>query len=247
MRICAHRGFPAIAPENSLPAYGAAVALGADEIEFDLWASSDGVIVSCHDAYLSRCSDGTGRIWEHTFEELRSLDFGSKFSPELAGLQIPTYEEILENFAGRVTLATHVKDPDNVSPLPESTLREIARLLRKYSVAESSYFICGNNALLEQLAEMIPEVPRCIIHGNDPMEDIIEKAKRHGASRIALFPPYFKHYDAEYVPRTVAAAHALGLPVNIDCDDAELARQYAAWGVDTICTNRMFAMKKLFG
>ena len=43
------------------------------------------------------------------------------------------------------------------------------------------------------------------------------------------------------------AAVALGLPVNIDCDDEETARQYAAWGVDTIVTNRMFAMKKLFG
>ena len=36
-RICAHRGFNTVAPENSLPAWGAAIALGADEIEFDLW------------------------------------------------------------------------------------------------------------------------------------------------------------------------------------------------------------------
>jgi len=31
-RICDHRGFNTIAPENSLPAFGAAVALGASEI-----------------------------------------------------------------------------------------------------------------------------------------------------------------------------------------------------------------------
>jgi len=36
-RVCAHRGFNTIAPENSMPAFGAAIALGAEEIEFDLW------------------------------------------------------------------------------------------------------------------------------------------------------------------------------------------------------------------
>ena len=36
-RLCAHRGFCTIAPENGMAAFGAAVALGASEIEFDLW------------------------------------------------------------------------------------------------------------------------------------------------------------------------------------------------------------------
>ena len=151
VRLCAHRGFGAILPENTLPAYGAALALGADEIEFDLWASRDGVIVSCHEIDLSRCSDGHGRIYEHTFEELRALDFGSVRFPELVGLTIPTFEEILQHFAGRITLAVHVKDPDNVSPLPERTVCEIVRLLKKYgggTPALDAYFLCGNNALL---------------------------------------------------------------------------------------------------
>lgn len=208
MKICAHRGFPAIAPENSLPAYAAAIALGADEIEFDLWATTDGVIVSCHDPSLYRCCNGSGKVWEHSYAELRALDFGSKFSPELAGLEIPTYEEILRQFGGRVTLATHIKDPDNESPLPESTLIEIRRLILKYGVADSSYFICGNNALLTQLRTIIPEVRRTVIHGNDPMEDIIEKAKRHQSSGISLYPPYFVHYEENYVPRTVSRTHA---------------------------------------
>ncbi len=62
-RICAHRGFCTIAPENSMPAFGAAIAMGADEIEFDLWPTRDGEIVSCHDATLERVSDGAGIIY----------------------------------------------------------------------------------------------------------------------------------------------------------------------------------------
>lgn len=63
-RLCAHRGFNAIAPENSMPAFGAAYALGADEIEFDIWETIDGVLVSCHDASLERVSNGKGFIYE---------------------------------------------------------------------------------------------------------------------------------------------------------------------------------------
>ena len=77
-RICAHRGFSTIAPENSMPAFGAAVAMGAEEIEFDLWSTKDGVLVSCHDSTLDRVSDGHGKICDHTYAELLELDFGAK-------------------------------------------------------------------------------------------------------------------------------------------------------------------------
>ena len=61
-RLCAHRGFNTVAPENTMPAFGAAVALGADEIEFDVWETKDGVLVSAHDETLERVSDGVGKI-----------------------------------------------------------------------------------------------------------------------------------------------------------------------------------------
>ena len=41
-RVNAHRGLSSVCPENTLPAFAAAVAVGADEIELDLWASRDG-------------------------------------------------------------------------------------------------------------------------------------------------------------------------------------------------------------
>lgn len=64
-RVCAHRGFHNIAPENSIPAFGAAVALGTDEIEFNLWITKDGKIVSRHDCSLERVSTGFERSTRH--------------------------------------------------------------------------------------------------------------------------------------------------------------------------------------
>ena len=90
-RLCAHRGFNTVAPENSMPAFGAAVALGAEEIEFDLWSTLDGVLVSCHDSTLDRVSDGSGKIYDHTYEELLQFDFGAKYGNKFKGLKIPTF------------------------------------------------------------------------------------------------------------------------------------------------------------
>ena len=68
-RICAHRGFCQIAPENTLPAFGAAIALGADEIGLDVWQTRDGVPVVMHDPTLDRVSNGTGKIMEKTLNK----------------------------------------------------------------------------------------------------------------------------------------------------------------------------------
>ena len=47
-RLCAHRGLSQVCPENTVPAFAAAIASGAHEIELDLWTTRDGVPVICH-------------------------------------------------------------------------------------------------------------------------------------------------------------------------------------------------------
>ena len=75
--VFAHRGAKRAAPENTLPAFEAAIRLGADGIELDVQYSSDGKLVIFHDLSLEKTSNGTGRVSAHTFEELRRLDAGS--------------------------------------------------------------------------------------------------------------------------------------------------------------------------
>ena len=47
--IMAHRGFRGVAPENTMAAFRAAVAAGADGIELDVHLTRDGVPVILHD------------------------------------------------------------------------------------------------------------------------------------------------------------------------------------------------------
>ena len=229
-RVCAHRGFNTIAPENSMPAFGAAVALGAEEIEFDLWHTTDGVLVSCHDKVLDRVSNGTGNIYEHSYAELLELDFGIKHGENFKGLKIPTFEEILQKFSGQVIMNIHVKIWD--FGFPVSMMKEIVELIRKYDAQNHVYLMTINDQRIREVMDYAPDIRCCVgWDGNkDPMS-MVDRAIDLGAYKIQLFKPYF---NAE----TVKKAHEHGILCNVFwSDDPEETKEYRNMGIDTILTN----------
>src|SRR6187455_326384 len=48
-----HRGARGLAPENTLPAFERALAIGVSTLELDIGVTSDGVVVVSHDPYLN--------------------------------------------------------------------------------------------------------------------------------------------------------------------------------------------------
>lgn len=96
----AHRGDPAAAPENTLPAFEAALASGADVLELDLRMTADEQVVIFHDELLDRTTTATGLLAERTLDELRILDAGSWYGSAWAGTRIPTFDEFLPLLQG---------------------------------------------------------------------------------------------------------------------------------------------------
>lgn len=229
-RLCAHRGFNTVAPENSMPAFGAAVALGASEIEFDLWATKDGEIVSMHDASLDRVSDGTGCVWDLTYEEMKKADFGVKINEKYKGLRIVLFEEILKKFACQTIMNVHIKSRDNITPLPEDTLKKIIALIRRYDAAAHVYFMTGNSAVQKQLKSLAPDIARCMGAGDHPWE-IVKEAIELECGKVQLFKPYFNQ-------EMIDLAHEHNIICNVFyADDPEEANRYLEMGVDCILTN----------
>lgn len=228
-RICAHRGFNTIAPENSLPAFGAAVAMGADEIEFDLWFTKDGEVVSMHDSTLDRVSNGTGKIWEYTLAELRELDFGIKCAEQFKGMKIPTFEEILQKFACHCVMNIHLKTGGEK---PEY-LGKVIDLIKKYDCEKYVYFMTGDDNLLARLQQEYPEIPRCCGSGSthELRWQIVDRAIRYGCKKVQLRKGYF---DQAMVDK--AKAHHLITNVFWSDDPAE-AKSFLDMGIDTILTN----------
>ncbi|MBQ8742038.1 MAG: hypothetical protein IJZ03_01565 [Clostridia bacterium] len=238
-RLCAHRGFSTAAPENTMPAWGAAVALGAKEIEFDLWSTSDGVIVSCHDMYLDRVSNGKGIIYEHTYKELSELDFGVEFGKSFSGLKISTFEEILRKFAGRVIMNIHVKIWD--CNLPDERIEDIVSLIRKYDCEKHVYFMTVNDEVIRKLRIYAPDINVCVGHDDKRPYAIVDRAIELGAQKVQLFKPYFNQ-------EMVDKAHEHGIICNVFfADDIEEAKRYREMGIDVILTNDYLKISNALG
>ncbi len=100
----AHRGGGELAPEDTLVAYRNAVSVGADAIEGDCHRTKDGIMVVSHDSTVDRCTDGTGAIEDLTFDEIRALDAGYRYTADGGatypfrgkGIKIPTVEEVFK-------------------------------------------------------------------------------------------------------------------------------------------------------
>src|SRR5690242_4412012 len=122
--IIGHRGAPIVALENTMPAFEAAIAAGADGIEFDVRLSSDGVPVIIHDDTLSRTHGVRGRVAELTAEELRS--FG-----------VPGLRDLFELMAGNnLLLCLEIKSRE-----PELAAL-CCRMVREFGFAERIIIEC---------------------------------------------------------------------------------------------------------
>ncbi len=95
--LTAHRGFSAIAPENTGAAIEEAGKAGFYAAEFDIMPTADGVWVLHHDDEVDRMTDGTGNLEEMTWEEVSKLRIDNGHGIEnFPNLPVTTFEEALD-------------------------------------------------------------------------------------------------------------------------------------------------------
>lgn len=129
--IIGHRGNRAFAPENTLPAFLEAVALGVDALEFDLHVARCGTLVVMHDANLGRTTDGSGEVASHSAAELARLDAGAKFTRDGGqgfpwrgrGATVPSFDQVIEALPRTLPLIIELKTPAAAGPLREAVRR----------------------------------------------------------------------------------------------------------------------------
>ena len=130
-RPFAHRGLhDAEIPENSLPAFERAVAVGLG-IELDVRLSADGVPVVHHDATLWRSCGVEGRVGETDSDELAGLRLQGGRGAAAAGAGVPLLADALSAVGGRVPVLLDLKAPGR--PAARRRLVEaVAERLRDY-------------------------------------------------------------------------------------------------------------------
>ena len=225
-RMCAHRGLSQACPENTLPAFAAALASGAHEMEFDLWPSLDGVLVVCHDESVDRTTNGKGKVSELNWEEISHLDAGIHCGDAWGGVRMPRLEQVLELTDGLIGLNIHIKGvgPDG------DTIKRVCDLLNECALVDTAYLSLGTESALQVARDYAPDIPRaCLVSQSDSVKSIA-MAKRCSCQRIQFFRQVTKNH--------IHQAHEAGLICNLFwSDQPEEAMNYVRNGIDVVLTN----------
>lgn len=163
--LCAHRGAMETHPENTIPAFRAAVEAGALMIEFDVWLTKDHRMVVIHDSGVDRTTNGTGKVPDLTFSEIRALDAGSWKDPGFAGLQIPTPEEVLKEIPYNVWINIHIKGAGELPAM-------IARLVEAEGRLHQAFLACGTEAA-RVAKEAVPGITICNMDRQESAEEYV--------------------------------------------------------------------------
>jgi glycerophosphoryl diester phosphodiesterase len=119
-----HRGLRHSAPENSIPAFIAAIDAGAAAVELDVHSSADNVIHVHHDPTPGGL-DSNGNPWRPITE----MDSKEIANARLFGdVAIPTLDEVIEVIDGRAAIFVEVKGFAMEDALVRCLKRHIGRI-----------------------------------------------------------------------------------------------------------------------
>ncbi len=221
VQISLHRGAGRYAPENTMPAFEKAIRLGVDYVEFDVRATRDGGHFLLHDARLDRTTDGVGPISEATTAMVQALDAGVKFSRAFVQTPVPSFEQFMVTFSGRVNFYFDAKQIP--ADLVASSLKAQG-MIERTVIYQSPQFIA-------QLQALNP-----VLRGLPPLRRVEQ------LEAVARLKPYAVDVDWKILsPELIARCHALGIKVFSDAlgefERVEAYLRAMEWGIDLIQTD----------
>ncbi|AIE82332.1 glycerophosphodiester phosphodiesterase family protein [Actinotignum schaalii] len=232
MKLFAHRGLSADAPENTMAAFRAAYQAGFTWIETDVDITADGTLPLVHDATLERTTTGHGRVDELRATDLETLDAGSWFSPGFAGEKIPTLAQLVD-FALETGMGINIemKPSAQGGEQARALIRAVAQQARRLG-SERALVSSFSHLQLAEFARQVPEIPRGAL---------FERATFGPDWRtvLDLTDARYLHLSNDAVTAAVVAqARAAGRDVHVyTVNNPERARQLERWGVAGIFTD----------
>jgi glycerophosphoryl diester phosphodiesterase len=164
----AHRGYHDAArgrPENSLPAFQAAVDAGYG-IELDVQITADGQAMVFHDDTLDHLTTRTGPVAALTAAQLGQIALRDSLE------KIPSLAQVLALVAGRVPVLVEMKDRgDTRAPTDGQLSSAVAVLLTGY--AGPAAVMSFNPHLMDEMARFIPRIARGLVTEDyDPADNV---------------------------------------------------------------------------
>ena len=211
-----HRGAPRELLENTLEGFARALERGADAVELDVHATSDGVCVVHHDPVLGRAVDPTnvGRVIAATsWGELQRLELAP-------GVLIPSLEQVLRLLAGRAKVYVEIKG---------SKIERVVAATIAASAADCAVHSFDHDTIA-RMARIAPAVGRGILF-DEPPTDVRRSMTNAAATDVW---PHWQLVDDSLV-RVVHEAGGRVIPWTVNA--STIADRLLAVGVDGLCTD----------
>ena len=230
----AHRGGAALAPENTLAAFGLATALGFRYLETDVRLTADGQLVCFHDATLDRVTDGCGPVRRRSLAALRGVRVRG-------GEPVPTLAEALEAFpAAHFTI--DLKDRAGVGPLVE--------VLRRNDFRHRVCVAGAWDGVLSAVRREVPGVRTAL--GWRSLSALVSASRTGARPSLRLATGEFAHVPLRlggvpvFVERLVEGAHSIGVRVVVwTVDEPGAMHRVLEAGVDGVITDRTDLLREV--
>ena len=219
--VFAHRGGSKLAPENTMVAFDAGLAAGADGLELDVRLSRDGKAVVVHDRLLDRTTRATGPVGDRTAAELATFD-------------VPSLRDVLARYS-RTRIIIELKEPG--AALARTVIEEVHRAQAVERICLGSF-----SAGAVRAARAID--PQVATSGGrmDVRLALYRSWINLGPGRVpyqAFQVPEISGNTRVVSPRFVKLAHRAGLVVQVwTVDEPDDIRRLLEWGVDGIISDR---------
>lgn len=238
--IFGHRGASRYAPENTMAAFELAIKQGARAFELDTMLTSDGIPVVIHDHTLDRTTNGTGIVNQKSFDEIRSLEAGGKFSKDFKGEKVPSLENVLRGFSGEILINIELKNYHSPKDDLTRVVLEMVESLQMLDRVIFSSFLPRNLRILRKLQ---PKVKTALLVSGGVPGYLLSAAFLKSLSPEIVHPPLdvVNH-------RLLKKEHSHGRSVNVwTVNDLKSARELIDWGVDGLITDDPPGILELLG
>lgn len=231
-RYVSHRGFPPLAPENSLPGFRYAGLLRQWAVETDVHVTKDGQLVCCHNESVEAMYHGEGLIREMTWGELSRLRLktGNRlecFQEE--ELRMPLFSEYLE-LCRRYGCV----------PFIEMKTEDGERLIRAIrSAGFEDDEVVVSSSCLDWLKSARKAAPGLFLHHIFSDWESLFKLAALGNAGLS----WKVDEPSLCPPELIEKAHGAGLKVCLRAADSlEAVRSMLDLGLDYLPTNRMHSL-----
>jgi glycerophosphoryl diester phosphodiesterase len=181
-----HRGYSALAPENTLAAFSVLLEHRIPGVELDVQLTRDGRVVVIHDENVKRVTGLDALVQDCPASELRGLDAGVWFDKSFRGERIPLLDEVFELLGDKVYYDVELKWGQHRSGgLEEAVLERI----HSHKLEDRCLISSFNPYCIRTTQRLAPDIPTAHIYSK---HSSIPLLLRHGEARLAVPTPFMK-------------------------------------------------------